>query len=960
MSKPPPQSGRGKKPELPPSSDKNPQQKPTKHPRSWNLWISPAAKGKSTASTSNQPSRQTLRQPQQQLPKQTPNQTPKQTPNQLPKQLPKELPKQISKKRPKQPTKISSSGSSTPKNTCANPPLSSVRRLNERSLFHTRVYENAATVGSPVKKLPTPVLKETRVSPLPGSNRSPGKDDEFFSSLLKRGNLNLSPPSKASSTCDIALQNEKDTGFDQILNNKAPISTVPASGIESTSFCRPHFSAESDEKQDLPSKFTNDNVICARVQPSRRTGKMRSPVGTPEDESNESWLPTDASGGNWQTWRPPQPPWDRPPRRPRNTPTPIPDPVVVLRDMLPWGNIDELRSVPMRATFVPRGATPPAQRIEATYPNPEAHVLAIDPNIRLHTPRSRRSMTVSDPVHPTVRMHEENLTNRPMYFTSGIYSAQIQSDDHAFQTIPKASSQHYGDLEPQDLKRICEPSDQESAYQAMLKKAHYKPDQPHQPKPLLHEGKYRKSERGERDAPFSRIVMQKDAPEDDPKQILGPTPATIGRYLQPSSQNIIRANNSIINRVAGKPRKAEPKKDNAARRSKVPGGPSPRYKPIRQPLSPNKLNSLGRAESSYTSDGWFMGQQVQQEQDGKAGSPSPNSTNKSAPAPVETGHHSASPATLPAVSHSPSISSPRRMQNKSVSWDPAITIIGPVKNAANERPTAEAMFGRLFVEDGAKGVAEGQETTGDKDIDSIVSTFKRWKKGDRSKLDSLLKALRDIEADTDTDSTNGEKVDEGMQNNTPDEKTTTGFDPRVPDCKPFIFSKNEIWVPKVRSHTPATSLAAAERPITPATINIPFRVAPRGRPPWLIPSKFQNVVLPYQRPLRANTQPISGGYLQPIKKRVIWDNPADPGGREAVMQSQRWAGELLERFTMKYPLTGQKAATVPKKRLEDLPISRPNINTLKVAKMVSDAADIQQKLEVLLMQKKEAKARGIR
>lgn len=78
------------------------------------------------------------------------------------------------------------------------------------------------------------------------------------------------------------------------------------------------------------------------------------------------------------------------------------------------------------------------------------------------------------------------------------------------------------------------------------------------------------------------------------------------------------------------------------------------------------------------------------------------------------------------------------------------------------------------------------------------------------------------------------------------------------------------------------------------------------------------------------------------------------------MQSQRWAGELLERFTMKYPLTGQKAAIIPKKRLEDLPISRPNINTLKVAKMVSDAADIQQKLEVLLMQKKDAMARGIR
>lgn len=821
-----------------------------------------------------------------------------------------------------------------------------MRGIHKRSPFQKRDYDTAATLDPPARKLPAPVLKETKVGSLPDIDRSPAKDDEYFSSLLKRSNLNLGPPSKDSNTYDIPPQNDKGPGFDQMCDRKPPLSGAPSSDMEARCLFDPRFTAESYEEQTVPPRFTNETVICERVQPSRRTGKLRSPVGTPEDESNESWLPTDASGGNWQLWRPPQ--------RLRNIEEPIPDPVVLFRHRILHDSVDELRGVSMRATFVPGGATPTARRIEATYPNPEAHTLAIDPNIMHHTPRSstprsRRSMTVSDPVHPSAPMLEDHE----------IYGAQIiQNNDHAFQMMPKAGSQYCADLEPQDSKGICQPTDQESAYQAMLEKAHYKPDRTHQPKPLQ-EGRHPKSERREKDAPVSQIVIQKVALEEDPEIHMEFTPATIGRYLQPSSQNIIRANGSVVNGVA-KPQKVEPKKYNTTRKPRAPHEPSPKYKPICEPLSPNKHNYLGRAESSYTSNGWFVGQQLQQKQDVKAGSPRPNSTNKSALAPVENGHHSAPPAVLPAVDHSPSISSPRRMQNKSVSWDPAITLIGPVKNPVNERPTAEAMFERLFVEDGEKGVAEEQETAGDKDVNAFVSTFKRWKKGDRNKLDSLLKALRDIEADTDTDSANGEKVDEDIQNSAPGQNATTGFDPRVPDFKPLIFRENEIWVPKVRSHTPATLSASAARPKAPATINIPFRAAPRGRPPWPITGKFQNVVLPHQRPLRAGTRSNSGCDSQPIKKRVIWDNPEDPGGREAVMQSQRWAGELLERFTMKYPLTGQKAAIVPKKRLEDLPISRPNINTLKVAKMVSDAADIQQKLEVLLMQKKEAKARGIR
>jgi hypothetical protein len=76
-----------------------------------------------------------------------------------------------------------------------------------------------------------------------------------------------------------------------------------------------------------------------------------------------------------------------------------------------------------------------------------------------------------------------------------------QNDDNAFQRMTKA-----GDLEPRDSKSTCQPADQESAYQAMLKKAHYKPDQDYHPKPL-HWESHRKSERGEKDDPFSRILI---------------------------------------------------------------------------------------------------------------------------------------------------------------------------------------------------------------------------------------------------------------------------------------------------------------------------------------------------------------------------------------------------------------------------------------------------------------------
>ncbi len=104
----------------------------------------------------------------------------------------------------------------------------------------------------------------------------------------------------------------------------------------------------------------------------------------------------------------------------------------------------------------------------------------------------------------------------------------------------------------------------------------------------------------------------------------------------------------------------------------------------------------------------------------------------------------------------------------------------------------------------------------------------------------------------------------------------------------------------------------------------------------------------------------AGTQTMPTRKRIIWDNPDDPGGREAVIQSRRYAEEYLEGFTKKYPLTGQKATVVPKKKLEDLPPMAEPEGALKAKRLATEAAEIQQKLELLLLKKKEAKVLKMR
>ena len=105
---------------------------------------------------------------------------------------------------------------------------------------------------------------------------------------------------------------------------------------------------------------------------------------------------------------------------------------------------------------------------------------------------------------------------------------------------------------------------------------------------------------------------------------------------------------------------------------------------------------------------------------------------------------------------------------------------------------------------------------------------------------------------------------------------------------------------------------------------------------------------------------------QTVRKRVIWDDPDEPGGREVAILSKKYAERFLTRFEEKYPLTGTKAKVVPKKKLEDLPkkldedLLLNGVASLKPKKLATDAADVQQRLELLLLKKKEAKVKKLR
>jgi hypothetical protein len=111
-------------------------------------------------------------------------------------------------------------------------------------------------------------------------------------------------------------------------------------------------------------------------------------------------------------------------------------------------------------------------------------------------------------------------------------------------------------------------------------------------------------------------------------------------------------------------------------------------------------------------------------------------------------------------------------------------------------------------------------------------------------------------------------------------------------------------------------------------------------------------------PIGKPAQPIqpAQSIQKPAKKWIVWDDP-EVKGREVTSFENWYAKMQLEEFTRKYPMTGQKAVVLPKKKVI-LPGSKHDALHRRTDKWVeeTEAARIQRTLEELLLKKKEAKA----
>jgi hypothetical protein len=367
MSKPPLHNGHGKTPKLSPSCQQIPVAKTAKPPQQWHLCTSP----------------ETKRKPKTPL--------------------------------VKQPSKASPSRSRTTRivdEKSLATPMRNAQVLNPlQSPLQSRVHETSATLGSPTKKTTRPALARVELGPLRRGISAPSRSDDYYSSLLKTSGLSPSPRSKVSNTPGMPSKNHIEPDIVPICGSNTPAFENSSSDIDVRCFFRSRSNRESDEE---PAKVWNSigqGVISERQQP-------RIPHRLEDGSGDTTFgLVIPMVGDNYQSAVQEEEDWQ-----------------AFLREMMgnrqrevapchARGNVQSEETSgrrfrrdsmgqppgpPMRATALPDEDTGNAGfPTEFTYPTAEEHILAIDPGITLHTPISRRSATVSDPVRPTVPTHEE-------------------------------------------------------------------------------------------------------------------------------------------------------------------------------------------------------------------------------------------------------------------------------------------------------------------------------------------------------------------------------------------------------------------------------------------------------------------------------------------------------------------------------------------------------------------------
>jgi len=554
--------------------------------------------------------------------------------------------------------------------------------------------------------------------------------------------------------------------------------------------------------------------------------------------------------------------------------------------------------------------------VKSSLASAEEHVLALNPNITIWRPTPRRLNIASDPVQATVPIHEESLIYQAKQYVAHTLNARSLLDEEDAYQMTLRTSPHVKGQPKTDV------SYEESAYQTMLRKAHFKPGQPSQAKGARHN--MRQSE---------REMLPKLQPNPDVQ--LG----TLELHNDRENQEPIKAVRREIHQV----NQLKSSHYDTPQRHRNTLEKSPENRPLRRKIRDPESPECGGDTDSIREHS------PRRQNHEHAAADTKSTVGKkdegSDMARTTFNDRLAEEMAFSGMGSRSVLSTPNLGLNKSVRWDPAIIFVGPVESIdkeKTEKTSASKNLERLFENKNDKWEA-------DANLDSLVKTFRQWKKGDKKKLDILLKALREIEMDSETETADSrtKKQEKSKAISKP-----AVLDPRVPEFNPSHLKENGVSMGRQQPQSQATP-ELAQMPVRPMIEKSMLPLQERVLQPILNDPAI--VEIKDHSPVKSDIPSGSGCDAQIAKKRIIWDNPAD-GGREAVMLSQRFALEYLEGFMKKYPLTGQKAAVLPKKRLEDMPIVKEIGSTAKMAKMESDAADIQQKLEMLLLKKKEGKA----
>ena len=276
--------------------------------------------------------------------------------------------------------------------------------------------------------------------------------------------------------------------------------------------------------------------------------------------------------------------------------------------------------------------------------------------------------------------------------------------------------------------------------------------------------------------------------------------------------------------------------------------------------------------------------------------------------------------------------------------DPAIVACGPLASPARRSPTK--IPAPASAPNNSADLATPRNELGP--FKDCVDTIVRWHAKDQKKFQKLLDSLKDVEA-SDSASTDEEAINTPFTSSTDSipQSDSEGWIKRFnPQAKPFSTvramppanttygplhypAQKSLFMPRVRPrlHLDINNATFHQRPVP------NMYVAPPPPPP---PTYIFRGPSGYPTPPVTPFPPVLALPLGPFEPIFDDDNEL---GRVARAQHAELGARLLESFRAKYPLTGMLKAA------PQVPVEGRH------------AAAIQQRLEFLLLQKKEKEAR---